>query len=62
MLRIAVDIALVRRDYAEAVSALEGAGPDSLFSWLGYPRAAIGYGDGRLLRLFQLASPGQHEA
>ncbi len=51
---IAAEVALVRRDYAEAVSVLEGAGPDSLFTWLGYPQAAIGYGDGRLLRLAKL--------
>ncbi len=51
---IAAEFALVRRDYAEGMAALNGAGPDSLFTWLGYPRAAISYGDGRLLRLAKL--------
>jgi tetratricopeptide (TPR) repeat protein len=51
---VAAEVALVRRDYAGAESALTEAGPDSQFNWLGYPRAAIGYGDGRLLRLAKL--------
>jgi len=48
------DLALARRDYAAAIAALEAAGDDSTFTWLGYPKAAIGYGDGRLLRLAKL--------